>query len=251
MGFGSRRNRCNACGGISSSSSYCTNCGNVFDNNSFSPYEIKRRSRFSTSGEDLDSLFPDEKVVFTCKAQHKLKKAIITQRISSSFIYIILALSSVFAYHAATLLNYAPYAIEALAGLVTVAITYGLTESKRFNGIYVITDKKAAIVYKKKVIKSWNRFDMGHVGYNFRRIYKIPNYSVFFWKKGVNDLHRSSVLSNDTHARTVVRTELRKRKDQVVMFPYLSKEDANVITNNYLTNSTIKPQEATQFSFNK
>lgn len=151
MSWVSRKNRCNACGEISSFSSYCTNCGNVFHSSVFSSYENRRKDKFNISREELDSLFPEEKITFTCRPQQDLKKAVIRQRIYNSFVVIMLTVG-LSIYQAGTLLNYTTFLITASGGVITVAIfsiLYDLTAGKKFHSIYVITDTRAAVVNRK------------------------------------------------------------------------------------------------------
>lgn len=72
------------------------------------------------------------------------------------------------------------------------------------------------------------------MGYRFAMIFKIPTYSVFFWKKGVNITEYSSDISKDMKFRTVMRIEKRNRKNRVIVFPFISEDAAKQVTLNYL-----------------
>ncbi len=251
MSWVSRTNRCNACGEKSSSSSYCTNCGNVFHSSAFSSYENIQKDKFNISSEELDILFPEEKITFTCRPQQDLKKAVIRQRIYNSFVVIMLTVG-LSIYQAGTLLNYTTFLITASGGVITVAIfsiLYGFTAGKKFHSIYVITDKRAAVVNRKKVIKSWNIHEIVQVGYRFAMIFRIPSYSVFFWKKGVNITEYGSDITKDMKFRTVMRVEKRNRKNRVIIFPFVSEDDAKKVTLDYLKNTVSRPKESSQFGF--
>lgn len=275
----SRKIRCNSCGEVSLSTSYCTNCGNVFQIDANSSSETLSKEKFYISPEELEALFPEENITFTCKPEQKLLKAIMKQRIINT----LLVLMSSFGFsivQAGTLSNYTFYLIAATGGVITVvifSIIYGLAAGKRLHSVYVITDKRAAVVNGGKIIKSWDISEMGHVGYRYIRIYKEESYSVFFWKKSVNideyinnrsqageteqsieSVPQVKVGKNNNHLsqemkyRTVMRGKgkygrNKYSKNIVNMFPYLSEENAKKITLNYLKDTNRKIKKSRSF----